>query len=93
MNINQTRKEIIENYIHSYNSFDIEGMLGDLHEDVKFENISNGQVNLSIIKYNFGLFTDKTGVNIYTITKAWDSYGNRYPGKGFHTPQKCRAIF
>ena len=44
---NKTRQEIIENYIHSYNSFDIKSMLKDLHKDIKFENISNGQINLA----------------------------------------------
>jgi len=47
MNISQTRKKIIENYIHAYNTFDIDGMLKNLHDDVRFENISNGQVSLS----------------------------------------------
>ena len=44
---NKDKKMIIENFIHAYNSFDIDGMLKDLHEDIKFENISNGQVNLT----------------------------------------------
>ena len=47
MNDYQNKREIIENYIQAYNTFDIDGMLRDLHEDIKFENISNGQVNLS----------------------------------------------
>ncbi|MDO6391135.1 nuclear transport factor 2 family protein [Pontibacter sp. BT731] len=41
-----TRKEIIENYIRAYNSFDVQGMLLYLHEEVEFRNISNGEVNL-----------------------------------------------
>ena len=47
MNYYQTRQEIIENYIHAYNTFDINGMLKDLHEDIKFANISNGEINLT----------------------------------------------
>ena len=39
-------QKIIENYIKSYNSFDIKGMVKDLDEDVIFENISNGNVDL-----------------------------------------------
>lgn len=40
-------KMIIDDYIKSYNSFDIEGMLRHMHKDVSFRNISGGQVNLS----------------------------------------------
>lgn len=43
-----TRKEIIEDYIRAYNSFDVQGMLLYLHEQVEFRNISNGEVNLSL---------------------------------------------
>lgn len=39
-------KEIIENYIKAYNHFDIKGMLKDLHEEVTFQNISGGEINL-----------------------------------------------
>ena len=42
-----TQKKIIENYIQAYNSFDVEGMIKDLHHDIVFENISNDQVNLT----------------------------------------------
>jgi|APTNR8051073442_1049403.scaffolds.fasta_scaffold00880_7 hypothetical protein len=43
------RKEqqaLIESYIHAYNTFDVEGMLLHLHDEVIFRNISNGEVNL-----------------------------------------------
>jgi hypothetical protein len=40
-------KEIIDAYIESYNSFDIDGMLFHMHEEVSFKNISAGQVTLS----------------------------------------------
>ena len=40
-------QKIIENYIDAYNSFDIDRMLSDMHNDIKFENISNGEVNLA----------------------------------------------
>jgi hypothetical protein len=42
----QPQKQIIENYIKSYNSFHVEGMLRDLHENVIFENFSDDKVNL-----------------------------------------------
>lgn len=39
-------QKIIENYIDAYNSFDIDRMLSDMHDNVRFENISNGEINL-----------------------------------------------
>jgi len=44
--ISNQRQDIIENYIAAYNNFDSDGMSRDLHEDILFENIHNGQVNL-----------------------------------------------
>jgi hypothetical protein len=44
---NEKRKlEIVEQYIDAYNNFDVEGMIKDLHEDIIFKNISNGEVNM-----------------------------------------------
>lgn len=40
-------QKIIENYIDAYNSFDIDRMLSNMHDDIKFENISNGGINLT----------------------------------------------
>lgn len=40
------QKQIVENFIRSYNSFDVEGMLRDLHPDVVFENIVAHKVDL-----------------------------------------------
>ena len=42
----EKRKKQIEAYIDAYNRFDIEGMTEHLHQDVVFENISDGIVNL-----------------------------------------------
>jgi hypothetical protein len=44
----QQRELIISNYIKAYNSFDVEGMLKDLTPTVKFENVSNGEVNMAL---------------------------------------------
>ena len=41
-------QQTIENYIKAYNNFDIEGMLVQLHPEVEFENIANGEVTLSL---------------------------------------------
>ena len=40
--------QTIENYINAYNSFDIKSMLNDLDHDITFENISNGEVDLTL---------------------------------------------
>ncbi len=39
---------VIENYISAYNLFDVKGMCRDLSEDILFENISDGNVDMSI---------------------------------------------
>jgi hypothetical protein len=47
MENNSRQQKIIEKYIKSYNSFDVEGMLSNMHENVVFENISDGKVDLT----------------------------------------------
>jgi hypothetical protein len=47
MHENDNRSAIVNNYIKAYNSFDIENMLSNLHENIEFKNISNGEVNLT----------------------------------------------
>ncbi|WP_114939959.1 nuclear transport factor 2 family protein [Mucilaginibacter endophyticus] len=44
----QQRELIISNYVKAYNNFDVEGMLKDLAPTVKFENVSNGDVNMEL---------------------------------------------
>lgn len=41
------QQQTVENYIKAYNNFDIAGMLSTLHPDVYFENVTNGQVDLT----------------------------------------------
>ena len=43
-----TREQIINNYLTAYNNFDVEGMVHDLDETVKFENVTNGEVNMTL---------------------------------------------
>ena len=43
-----TREKIIKNYINAYNNFNIEKMLVDLDENIKFRNISNGITNMAL---------------------------------------------
>ncbi|MBT2591388.1 nuclear transport factor 2 family protein [Pedobacter sp. ISL-68] len=42
------QNQIIENYINAYNSFDIESMLSDLDNNITFENVSNGETDLTL---------------------------------------------
>lgn len=42
----ESYQRIIESYIDAYNSFDIDRMLSDMHDNIIFENISNGEINL-----------------------------------------------
>ena len=42
------RERLIKEYITAYNNFNVEGMLTHMDKDVQFENVSGGQVNLSI---------------------------------------------
>lgn len=42
------RERIIKNYIQSYNQFDIDKMFVDFDEKIVFENIHNGETNMSL---------------------------------------------
>lgn len=42
------RKRFIEQYILAYNQQEVEGMLLNLHNEVVFENISNGEVSMRL---------------------------------------------
>ena len=42
------REGIIRNYIEGYNQFNVDKMLVDFDEDVVFENIQTGEVNMSL---------------------------------------------
>jgi hypothetical protein len=42
------KEKIIQNYIDGYNQFDIYKMVADLDDDIVFENIQNGEKNMSL---------------------------------------------
>lgn len=42
------REKIIRDYLRAYNRFDIQGMLANLHPEIEFVNISNGETNLTL---------------------------------------------
>ncbi|MBX4147248.1 nuclear transport factor 2 family protein [Paenibacillus sp. FSL W7-1279] len=39
-------KDMINEYVRAYNSFDIEGMIALLHEKIEFRNISSGSIDV-----------------------------------------------
>ena len=42
------REEIIRSYVQAYNAFDVEGMMKDLDPNIRFENVSDGVVNMTL---------------------------------------------
>ncbi|SEM95016.1 nuclear transport factor 2 family protein [Paenibacillus sp. OK076] len=42
---NSNLKDLIEKYLSAYNTFNIDGMIGVLKENIHFRNISKGEVN------------------------------------------------
>ncbi|MXO06435.1 nuclear transport factor 2 family protein [Flavobacterium sp. HBTb2-11-1] len=42
------REKIIQNYIEAYNQFDTDKMIADFDESIVFENIQNGETNLTL---------------------------------------------
>lgn len=42
------REEIIANYLDGYNEFDAKKMMRDFSEDIVFQNIQNGEVNMTL---------------------------------------------
>lgn len=45
----KTHEEIIRDYIEAYNQFDIDKMMGNLDDEILFENIQGGQKTLTLI--------------------------------------------
>ncbi|MCR2804618.1 nuclear transport factor 2 family protein [Paenibacillus soyae] len=43
--INEEIQEIIGKYVAAYNTFDMEGMMSLLHQDIVFRNFANGEMN------------------------------------------------
>ena len=42
------KEKIIRDYIDAYNNFDIDKMVADFDENIVFENLSNGEINMSL---------------------------------------------
>lgn len=43
------REMVIKRYIDSYNRFDIANMVADFDDNIVFENIQNGETNMSLV--------------------------------------------
>lgn len=46
------REKIIQNYIDGYNKFDTDKMIADFGDEIVFENIQNGEVNMTLTGLN-----------------------------------------
>lgn len=46
------REKIIQNYIDGYNEFDTDKMIADFGDEIVFENIQNGEVNMTLTGLN-----------------------------------------
>lgn len=46
--MNSSRETVVKNYIDGYNNFDIDKMFADFDESIIFENIQNGEVNMTL---------------------------------------------
>ena len=45
---NEEKKNLIEEYVRAYNAFDVGGMVANLHDEITFKNVSNGEITLEI---------------------------------------------
>ncbi|MGJ1194771.1 nuclear transport factor 2 family protein [Sphingobacterium spiritivorum] len=43
------REKLIRNYVEAYNQLDIAGMFADLDDEIRFVNITDGEINLSLL--------------------------------------------
>jgi len=58
-------KRIIHEYINSYNEFNVARMIKDVHENVEFRNIANGEINLELTGKNALLKQAKESVTMF----------------------------
>jgi ketosteroid isomerase-like protein len=69
------KREMIERYIKAYNSFDIDLMLSCLHPDVRFKNISNGEINAQTVgKSEFESLARQSATLFKTRTQTVKSF-------------------
>ena len=41
-------KKIVDQYFKAYNEFDLDGMIKNIHDDMKFKNTVNGEINFEL---------------------------------------------
>mgnify|MGYP005838026881 FL=1 len=58
-------KRIINEYINSYNEFNVARMIKDVHENVEFRNIENSEINLDLKGKNALLKQAKEAVSMF----------------------------
>jgi hypothetical protein len=69
------KREIIERYIEAYNTFDIDLMLALLHSDVRFKNLSNGEINAQTVgKSEFESLARQSATLFKTRTQTIKSF-------------------
>ncbi len=73
------KEKIIQNYIEGYNQFDIDKMIADFDESVIFENIQNGEFNLTL-----------TGIKEFTVQPKKAKNISQHENKLLHQLSKMR---
>jgi SnoaL-like domain len=69
------KREIIERYIEAYNTFDIDLMLSLLHPEVRFKNLSNGEINAQTVgKSEFESLARQSATLFKTRTQTVKSF-------------------
>lgn len=61
------REKIIRDYVEAYNRFDVEGMMQNMDDNIVFDNVSDGEVNLSVM--GITAFKDQAQAAITYFTK------------------------
>jgi hypothetical protein len=64
-----SRESIIKNYINAYNSFDANGMIADMDESIKFENVYNGKVDMTLNGLDEFKAQAEQGKNLFSSRK------------------------
>ena len=57
---------IVKNYVDAYNIFDVEGMIADMDESIKFENVSGGKINMALSGLNEFKAQAEQGKNLFS---------------------------
>lgn len=61
------REQIIRDYVEAYNNFDVAAMLQNMDDNIVFDNVSDGEVNLSVM--GITAFKDQAQITTSYFTK------------------------